>query len=85
MKQMKNTMVWMAIPVGREEGRKVYTRLICSVNERFGANVSCTEADDGSLISHQAHPTGDARFRRTDGLLAVINTVNISFVQPLQV
>lgn len=49
------------------------------------ANVSFTEADDGSLMSHQAHPTDNTRFRWTDGLLAVINAVNISFVQPLQV
>lgn len=44
-----------------------------------------TEAYDRSLISRQAHPTHDSRFRGADGLLAVVDAVNVSFVQPLQV
>lgn len=44
-----------------------------------------TEADDGSLIPRQTHPADDTRFRRADGLLAVINAVNVSFIQTLQV
>lgn len=76
----------MAIPVGREEARKAsYLLSKLTATVVLSANVSCTEADDSSLISCQAHPTDDTRFRRTDGLLAVINAVNISFVQPLQV
>lgn len=76
-------------PCGKGRGKKgVHTSYLLSkltATVVLDANVSCTEADDSSLISRQAHPTDDTRFRRTDGLLAVINTVNISFVQPLQV
>lgn len=76
-------------PCGRGRGKKgVHESYLLSnlaVTVVLDANVSCTEADDGSLISRQAHPTDDTGFRWTDGLLAVINTVNISFVQPLQV
>lgn len=44
-----------------------------------------TEADDGSLIPCQTHPADDTGFGRTDGLLAVINAVNVAFIQAFQV
>lgn len=44
-----------------------------------------TEADDGSLISCQAHPTHYSRSGGADGLLAVVNAVDVSFVQAFQV
>lgn len=44
-----------------------------------------TEADDGSLISCQAHPTHHSRSGGADGLLAVVDAVNVSFVQAFQV
>lgn len=74
----------MTIPVGAETGS---TRLIDKANVMVVLDVkaSCTEADDGSLISCQAHPADDSGFRRTDGLLTVIQAVNISFVETLQV
>lgn len=44
-----------------------------------------TEADDGSLISCQAHPAHHSRSGGADGLLAVVDAVDVSFVQALQI
>lgn len=81
---MKNTTVWMAIPAGTETGSACSTS---GATEMLVLDIkaSRTEANDSSLVSCQAHPADDAGFRRTDGLLAVINAVNISFVETLQV
>lgn len=74
----------MAIPTGVETGSTCLTNK-ATVMVVLDVKASCTEADDGSLISCQAHPADDTGFRRTDGLLAVIKAVNISFVETLQV
>lgn len=44
-----------------------------------------TEADDRSLVSCQAHPADNTRFRWTDGLLAVINAVDVALIQSFKV
>lgn len=44
-----------------------------------------TKADDGSLESCQAHPTHNSRSGGADGLLAVVDAVDVSFVQAFQV
>lgn len=44
-----------------------------------------TEADDGSLVSCQTHPTHHSRSGGADGLLAVVDAVDVSFVQAFQV
>lgn len=74
----------MAIPAGMETGGTCFS-IKATVLVVLDMKGSCTEADDGSLVPHQAHPADDAGLRRTDGLLAVINPVNISFVETLQV
>lgn len=81
---MKNTTVWMAIPVGTETGSACLTS---EATEMLVLEIeaSCTQANDGSLVACQAHPADDAGLRRTDGLLAVVNAVNVSFVETLQV
>lgn len=50
-----------------------------------GKKVIITEADDGSLVSCQTHPTHHSRSGGADGLLAVVDAVDISFVQAFQV
>lgn len=111
-KQMKKTMVWMAIPVNTSQKRKetghIHSEFLlmmhplvnlikwvsyigyCSSSVRVrvrvqGKKVIITEADDGSLISCQAHPTHHSRSGGADSLLAVVDAVDFSFVQAFQV
>lgn len=55
------------------------------VSEGFLDFLRFTDADDGRLVSRQTHPADNTRFGWTDGLLAVINAVNVSLIKSSQV